>query len=157
LDIHPLDIVISVINIAILFLLLRLILWKHVIKFLNERAKRVNNEMEQAKKAHLDADALHEQYALKIARIEDESKALLKKSQQKADEEAEKILKETRNRVNDMMADAREHIETEKEQALEEAHFEVAQLATNMAARILDREVSEKDNENVIADFFGNK
>jgi F-type H+-transporting ATPase subunit b len=156
LDIHPLDIVISVINIAILFLLLRLILWKHVIKFLNERAKRVNNEMEQAKKAHLDADALFEQYALKIAGIEDEGKALLKNSQQKADEEAEKILKDARNRVNNMMADAREHIETEKEQALEEAHFEVAQLATNMAARILDREVTELDNENAIDDFFKN-
>ncbi|MDR2600082.1 MAG: F0F1 ATP synthase subunit B [Oscillospiraceae bacterium] len=156
MDIHPLDIVISVINIAILFLLLRLILWKHVIKFLNERAKRVNNEMEQAKKAHLDADALFEQYALKIAGIEDEGKALLKNSQQKADEEAEKILKDARNRVNNMMADAREHIETEKEQALEEAHFEVAQLATNMAARILDREVTELDNENAIDDFFKN-
>ena len=57
MEIHPADILINVINIAVLFILLRLILWKPVNSFLSARAQRVSQELENAEKAMLDADA----------------------------------------------------------------------------------------------------
>ena len=155
MDIHPVDIVISLINIVVLFILLRLILWKHVIRFLADREQRIKGEMDNAEKRRLEAEALHSDYDKKIENIEERGRDLVRQSQSKANEEAEKILKETRDKAKDMINDAESRIAQEKEQALEDSQAEVAQLATEMASRILKREISLEDNAHIVDNFFG--
>ena len=53
-----------------------------------------------------------------------------------------------------MLDDAEFRIAEEKDQALEEAHLEVTQLATEMASRLLEREVSPEDTAHVVDEFF---
>ena len=154
MDFHPEDVIISLINITVLFILLRLILWKHVIRFLAEREKRVRGEIADAEKHRLDAEARHSEYDKKIGEIEERGRDLIRESQQKASDESDRILKETRERASEMISDAESRIAEEKEQALEEAHIEVTQLATEMAARILEREVSPEDTAHVVDEFF---
>jgi len=156
LDFHPEDVIISLINIIVLFVLLRLILWKHVIRFLAARKERVQSEMDEAEKRRLEAEALHSDYDKKIGEIEERGRDLIRESQQKANEESEKILKETRDKARDMITEAEARIEEEKEQALEDARLDVTQLATDMAARILEREVSAEDNSSIVDEFFKN-
>jgi len=154
LDLHPEDVIISLINIAVLFLLLRLILWKHVIRFLSERANRVRSEMDDAEKHRLEAEALRTQYDEKLGNIEERGRDLMRESRHRANEEADRILMETKDKANEMMRDAENRIAIEKRQALEEAELDIAQLATDMATRILKREVSEGDNANSVDEFF---
>ena len=154
MDLHPEDIIISIINITVLFILLRLILWKHVIRFLSERAGRVRSSMDDAEKRRLEAEALHSEYNEKIGAIEERGRVMMRESQQKANDEADKILKDTREKAKEMISDAEARIAEEKVQALEDAQLEVTQLATDMAARILEREVSPEDNTNVVNEFF---
>ena len=148
------DVIISLINIIVLFILLRLILWKHVIRFLAGREERIRSEMDAAEKRRLEADALHSEYDKKLGDLKEQGRDLIRKSQQKANEESDRILKEARDKTDEMVSDAESRIAEEKKQALEDAHLEVAQLATDMAARILDREVSSKDNESAVDGFF---
>ena len=154
MDFHPQDVIISLINIVILFVLLRLILWKHVIRFLSERANRVRSEMDDAEKSRQTAEALQKEYNEKFNEIEARGRELIRESQQKANVESDRILKETQDKAKEIINDAEARIAEEKEQALEEAHFEVTQLATEMAARILDREVSAEDTAHVVDTFF---
>ena len=157
MDFHPEDVIISLINITVLFFLLRLILWKHVIRFLAERKKRVQSELDDAEKSRLDAEALHNEYNEKIGEVEERGRELIRESQAKANEESDKILNETREKAKEMIAEAQTRIEEEKEQALEDSREEVTQLATEMASRILRREVSASDNANVVDEFFSKK
>jgi len=154
LDFHPEDVIISLINITVLFVLLRLILWKHVIRFLAEREKRVRTEMADAEKHRLEAEALHTDYNKKIGELKEQGRDLIRESQQKANEESDRILKETREKASEMISEAESRIAGEKEQALEDAQMEVTQLATEMAARILEREVSPEDTAHVVDEFF---
>ena len=154
MDFHPEDVIISLINIVVLFVLLRLILWKHVIRFLAARKERVQGEMDDAEKRRLEAEALHSDYDKKIGEIEERGRDLMRESQQRANEESERILKETRDKAQDIIAEAEARIAQEKEQALEDSRAEVTQLATEMAARILEREVSAEDSAHVVDEFF---
>jgi len=154
LDFHPEDVIISLINIVVLFVLLRLILWKHVIHFLAARKERVQSEMDDAKKRRLEAEALHSDYDKKIGAIEDRGRDMIRESRQKANEESENILKETRDKARDIITEAEARIAEEKEQALEDSREDITLLATEMASRILEREVSVKDNANVVDEFF---
>jgi len=154
LDFHPEDVIISLINITVLFILLRLILWKPAISFLAEREKRIKDKIDDAEKRRLEAEALHSEYNKKIGEVEEHGRDLMRESQQKANEESDKILNETRVKAREMINDAESRIAEEKEQALEETHLEVTQLATEMAARILEREVSPEDTAHVVDEFF---
>jgi len=157
LEFHPIDIVISLINIAVLSVLLRLILWKHINRFLAERAGRVRSELEDVEKRRRDADALRREYEEKIEGIEARGRDLMRESQVKASEEADEILSDAREKARVLLYDARERVAEEKERAIVNARHEVAQLATDMAARILRREVSPDDSKSAVDDFFREK
>jgi len=148
------DVIISLINITVLFLLLRMILWKHVIRFLSEREKRIRSEMDDAEQRRLEVDALRQEYDEKLESIEERGRDMMQTSRQQAGEEADRILRETRETANDMIRDAENRIAIEKQQALEDAELDITQLATDMAARILEREVSESDNLKAVDEFF---
>ena len=154
LDFHPEDVIISLINIAVLFFLLRLILWKHVNRFLSERAYRVKSERDNADKARLEAEALRSEYDDKLGEIDERGQEVMLECRQKAGEESDKIIKEAREKAREIITDAEARIESEKEQALEDARFEVAQMATEMASRILEREVSVADSAHAVDEFF---
>ena len=154
MEFHPIDIVISLINITVLFILLRLILWKFVNNFLSSREKRVREELEDVEKRRLDAEALKAEYEERLEGLKASERDLMRESQIKASVEAEEILSDARDKAVVMMAEARERIADEKERAIVNARYEVAQLATDMAARILRREVSKEDSINAVNDFF---
>jgi F-type H+-transporting ATPase subunit b len=156
-DLHPADILISIINISVLSVLLRLILWKPVNRILTERQRRVREELEDAERLGREAEALKAEYTRNIDEIEAQGRELMRQSQIKAAEEAEEILKEARERAGDMIKEARDRMAEEKERAIVNARHEVAQLATDMAARILRREVSPDDTVNAVDDFFREK
>ena len=154
MDLHPVDILINIINIVVLFILLRIILWKPVYRLLSERAARVQKELDDSQQAMLEADALKQEYAESLAGIEAQGRNMMRDSQIKATEEADEILGDAREKAKTMVAEARERIAEERERAVENARREVAQLATDMAARILKREVIPEDSISAVDEFF---
>ena len=154
MDLHPADILINIINIIILFILLRFILWKPINRFLRERAARVRTDLENAEKNLRDAESLKQEYASNLESIEAQGRDMMRDSQIKASEEAEDILGEAREKAKNMIGEAKERIEEEKERAVSNACREIAELATDMAAQILKREVLPGDNSNAVEDFF---
>jgi F-type H+-transporting ATPase subunit b len=154
MEFHPVDILISLINIVVLFILLRLILWKYIFRFLSARADRVRAELDDVEARRQGADALRLEYEEKIESIEERGRDLMRESQIKASEEADEIIREARENVRVMLNESRQRIEEERERAIENAHHDIAQIATDMAARILRREVSHADSKSAVDHFF---
>ena len=154
MDLHPVDILINVINIIVLFVLLRIILWKPINRFLSGREQRIIAKHEEAEKTLLDAEALKQEYAANLEGIEAKGRDMMRESEIKATEESEEILLEAREKARNMLDEARERIADEKKRAVDNARREIAELATDMAERILKREVVPGDNMSAVEDFF---
>ena len=154
MDLHPVDILINIINIVVLFILLRIILWKPAYKMLSERAARVQKELQDSQNTLLEAESLKQEYTENLAGIEAQGRSMMRETQIKATEEADEILTDAREKAKTMIAEARERISEERERAVDNARREVAQLATDMAARILKREVMPVDSITAADDFF---
>jgi len=110
--------------------------------------------MDEVEKKRLDAESLHDKYNEKLGSVEAEGQEIIQKSRQKANEESDRILKETREKAKEMLDDAESRITEEKEQALESVQLDITSLATEMAASILKREISQQDNINAVDEFF---
>jgi len=154
LDIHPEDVIISIINVVVLFILLRLILWKHVIRYLADRSERIKKQFDDAKDKEQHALTLLSQYDEKIENLKERDREMLLASKERASKEAEQILEKAHDNAAFMISDAESRIAMEKNQALEDAREEVTKLAADMASRILHREISVSDNESVVEEFF---
>ncbi len=154
MDLQPSEILIHIINIVVLFILLRVLLFKPVSKFLSERTERIGKELKDAETKKAEALDIKAAYEKHIESFEAEGREIIRSSQVKASEEAAAIIKEARSQAEQVIVEAQRKIANEKARAVAEARTEVALLATEIAARILKREVSVVDNKAVAEDFF---
>jgi F-type H+-transporting ATPase subunit b len=153
-ELYPLDILIHIINVIVLFLLLRLILFKPVSRFLNERSERINNQLSEAEARLQEAEALNKEYARQLEKAVEEGHDIIRDSKIKAAQEAQVILSDVMAQAVKLYDETQARIAKEKERALEQMRQEVAQLSVDIAARILRREVNEADNLALAEAFF---
>jgi F-type H+-transporting ATPase subunit b len=154
MDLHPVDLLYHGLNIIVLFILLRLIIWKPVLKYLNAREQRIKDEVSAAEKSREEASALKAEYERSIEEVDAQGREILRDSQLRAGEQAKEMLRHAKEQTETMLAEAHEKIEAEKAQAVVDTRYEITQIAAEMAARILKREVKPEDNLFAAQDFF---
>ena len=154
MELYPLDIVIHIINIAVLYLLLRSLLSRPVSAYLGARSARIEEELATAQKTRQQADEVKRQLEERLESAEEEARAIVRKEEEKAAEESARLLADARKGADEIMAAAAGRIAQEKALAMSSMREETAQLATEIAARILRREVSLEDNRAVVSNFF---
>ena len=109
--------IITIINIAILFLILRAVLFKPVTKFMAERAKKIQDSIEQSEKDKTQAKAMLAQYEAHLKAAETEAEAIVHTAREHAQQEAEKIIAESRVQAEAVMANSRKQLEAERQAA----------------------------------------
>jgi len=137
---------ITIINIAVLFLILRAILFKPVTKFMADRAKRVQDSIDHAEKDKTQAKALLAQYEAQIKTMENEADTIIRIAIENAKQEAEKIIAESRISAEEALASGRKQLEAERKSAMADFRKEAASLVIAATGRLLGREIKSEDN-----------
>ena len=138
--------VITIVNIAVLTVILRAILFKPVTKFMAERAKRVQDSILDAEKDKTNAQKLLEQYEAKIKKAQAEADGIIETGRSSAEAEREKIIAEGKIQVQAMTEAARKQIESERQAMATQFRLEAAALIMAASARLVQRELSGDDN-----------
>jgi len=103
--------IITIINIVILFFILKAILFKPVTKFMAERAKKIQDAIEQSEKDKTQAKAMLSQYEAHLKAAESEAEAIIQAARENARLEAEKIIAEGRVSAETALANSRKQLE----------------------------------------------
>ncbi|MCL2472150.1 MAG: ATP synthase F0 subunit B [Treponema sp.] len=138
---------ITIINITILFFILRAVLFKPVTKFMADRSKRIQDSIEQSEKDKNQAKALLAQYEAQLKTAETEAEAIIRAARENAEAEAEKIIAESRVSAEAAMVNARKQLETEQRAALAIFRKEAATLVVAAAGRLVEREIKAEDSQ----------
>jgi F-type H+-transporting ATPase subunit b len=138
--------VITIINIVILTLILRAVLFKPVTKFMAERTRNVENTIEQAEKNRQDAKTLLEQYEKKLAAADAEAETIIKNAREQAAEDAEKIRAGGKADAERIIAAARTQVAAERQAAIAVFRAEAAALVVNAAGRLVRRELAGEEH-----------
>ena len=136
---------ITIINIIILTLILRKVLFKPVTKIMAERAKRVQDTIDQAEKDRADSRQILEQYQGKLKNADAEAQAIIKAAREAAETEARQIVTEGKAAADAMTASARKRIESEQQAAFARFKLEAVALVMAASARLVQREFSGDD------------
>ena len=138
--------IITIINIAVLYFVLRKILFKPVTKFMADRAKRVQDSFDKAEKDKAEARHLLEQYQTIIKNTDAETEAIIKAAREKAALEANRIIADGKMQAEALAAAVRKQLEAERQAMCARFKVDAAALIMAASARLVQRELSGDDN-----------
>jgi F-type H+-transporting ATPase subunit b len=136
---------ITVVNILVLFFLLRAFLFKPVSKFIQDRKKKIQDDINRAEKDAWDAKKLLEQYENKLTQADADAETILKVAREHAQTEAGTIREEGKAEAERITAAARVQAENERRAAMALFRVEAAALVVNAAGRLLKRELAGEE------------
>ena len=130
---------------AIVFFLLLVIMSKFafgpIVKALDQREKNEAAKMEAAERANADAKELLELYRQKIADSEEEIRQMIAEAKDSADAQASSIVEGARIAASQERARALKDIQAASDVALQEIAAKSAELATNLAGKIIQEQI----------------
>ena len=141
----------TVINLVILVVVLRFVLFKRVHKIIEERQKLVDQSLNDAAEAKAAAEAMEAEHRDKIEALEQEKKDILIETKQKAAGEYERLVKEAERKAEGIVRSAKAAGEREKEEIIDRAQTEIAQMVVNAAAKLV---LSPDGDESELYDEF---
>ena len=141
MEFYPIDLAIHLVNIAILFFVLRLLIWKPVVKFMAAREARVAKQLDDAKAASVGVTAAKQEYDNRIAAMEQTCEQLLSDSQQQAQQMSQKLLQTAQEEARQVLIRAQEEARVQKERAVADSFSELSLVAVDLAGKILKFEV----------------
>ena len=135
-----------------LVLLLKKFAWKPILDTVNERESSIKEAMSEADKARNEIAAIQEsnQKVLKEARAERE--ALLKDARNTGAEIVAKAKTDAKTEADKIISQAQEAIQNEKRAAVNELKNQVAQISLEIAEKVIDTELANKDKQSQLVD-----
>jgi len=137
---------ITIINIIILTLILRAVLFKPVTKFMAERAKRVQDSIDLAEKEKADSRELLEQYQNKLKNADAEAEKIVQAARTHAEREALQIIADGKASAEALTEAARRQIEAEQKAAFARFKLEAAALVVAVSAKLAARNFTTDDD-----------
>jgi F-type H+-transporting ATPase subunit b len=133
---------ITIINVLVLYFLLRKILFKPVSKFMADRSKKIADNIDKAEKDKREAKLLLEQYQKQLANAESEAEEIIRTARAAGEEEAERIRAEAVSRAERIVAAGQSKTEADRAAAMALFRAEAAALVVTAAGRLLRRELA---------------
>ncbi len=154
LDVNIWNFIWSAVNIIILFILLRIFLFKPITKIMNERTRIIQDNLDKAEKSRQEAEELKQQYAESISNAKEEAQNIIMKAHDEAEAEKSAILKKSQEEASEIISDAGKTIENERRRIIQQAQTQIADLAIEAASKIIGENVDDEKNRRLVDEFL---
>ena len=140
----------------VIFLLVVFVLgkfaWGPLLSTLQEREGFIRDSLASAKSDREEAEERLKEYTSKLVEARAEATAIVDEGRRDGDVVKVKIEADARDEASNMIERAKREIDVAKASAIRELYETSATLATDVASRVIKREVSASDHERLIKD-----
>jgi len=141
---------------VVIFVLVLVVLgkfaWGPILKGLQARESFILESLEKAKKERDEADARMKLYEDKLAQARTEVTAMVDEGRRDAEVVKRKILEEARQEAEKERERTKREIQLATDTATKQLYALSAKMATDLAARIIRKELTPQDHERLIAE-----
>ena len=137
MELYPIDIAIHLVNILVLYILLRVLIWKPVRKFMLDRENRIQSQLDDAAQLKKDAEQTKQDYDHRMAEVQAACEELLAEGRKQAQAAGQQYIDDAKAEAQHIVEQARSDAKEEKQRALDDTKSELASLAIDLARRVL--------------------
>lgn len=148
------QILISLINLILMYRILKRFLFRPVKAIVAKREEEVEGSYREAAKQRKEAEALGAHWEEKLSHAQEEAEKLMLRAEEEAAHRRAAMLAEAREEAAMLLRNARTEAELEKEKARAEIREQIVEISHQVATSVLEREVSSADQERLVDDFL---
>jgi F-type H+-transporting ATPase subunit b len=146
----------QIINFLLLVVLLRWLLYRPIVRAMNQREEKIANRLEEADQKCEEAEQKVQEYEGKTRQIQQQREELLKDAQREAEEEKRRLLREAKEQIDRRRQQWKEALQREQEDFLADLRRRVGELGLHVARRTLEQ-LADVELEHRMYDAFASR
>ena len=143
-------------NLMIQLVIFKKFLLKPVKQVIADRKAKADSEITDAQKLRTEAEAMKAEYEQNLQNARTEANQIVATAQKTATARSEEIVGEARAQAAALKQKAEADIAQERKKAVNEVKDEIGGIAMEIASKVVEREISEKDHKDLIDEFIKN-
>ena len=143
-------------NLMIQLLIFKKFLLKPIKQVIADRKAKADSEIADAQKLRTEAEAMKAEYEQNLQNARNEANQIVASAQKTAAARSEELLGEARAQAAALKQKAEADIAQERKKAVNEVKDEIGGIAMEIASKVVEREISEKDHKDLIDEFIKN-
>ena len=144
----------TVVNVLILFLLLRKFLYNPVMNIIAQRQKQVDDALSAAETSKKEAATAMNAAQDKLRNVDAEAAARRTAYEKQAETEKQQLLADARKQADAIVAEGKAAAEAERQHKLQEADAQTTALARAMCEKLLARSLTPQDDDRLLNDLL---
>ena len=134
--------VISLVNLYIIFRIMRKFLFKPVQKVMDTRREQVDRIYSEADESRASANEMKQEYEQRLAAARQEADGMIRAATQTAQRRGDQIVEEAKMQAAHTREKAQSEIEQQKQQMLKDVRSELSDLAVSIASKVVEKEIT---------------
>ena len=143
-------------NLMIQLVIFKKFLLKPIKQVIADRKAKADSEIADAQKLRTEAEAMKAEYEQNLQNARTEANQIVTAAQKTATARSEEIVGEARAQAAALKQKAEADIAQERKKAVNEVKDEIGGIAMDIAGKVIEREISEKDHKDLIDEFIKN-
>ena len=143
-------------NLMIQLVIFKKFLLKPIKQVIADRKAKADSEIADAQKLRTEAEAMKAEYEQNLQNARTEANQIVAAAQKTATARSEEIVGEARAQAAALKQKAKADIAQERKKAVNEVKDEIGGIAMEIASKVVEREISEKDHKDLIDEFIKN-
>ncbi len=148
------QILVSLLNLVILFLIIKKFLYQPVKNVLKSRQDKIDEQNSKAAEYLSEAEETKAQLEAKLNEAESKADEILNEATVNATRRKEKILGEAREEADSIIRQAKTNAELEMKKAESEIKTQIVDVSFELSKKIIEREISQEDHHKLIDSFI---
>jgi len=144
----------QIVNFAILFGALWLILYKPILNALSQRQEKIRESLAQADSMRQEARSAEQRYEQELQKARREGQEIIARAQEMADKARQENLERARQEAQQIVEKAREEIEYDRKQAMAELQQQVANLSLLISQKVIGEALDEATHNRLVGEFI---
>lgn len=138
----------------ILMFLLKHFAWGPISDILKKREDKIANDLDSAEKSRINSAKMEQEREQQLLASRSDAADIIKNAKESGELSRQNILKETKEEVARLKSKAQTDIMLERDTALNSVKDDVADLSLQIAAKILNKELSPEMHESLINQYI---
>lgn len=147
----------TVLNILVLFFILKKILFKPVTNHIENRNKKIEDALKAAEESKEMVKQMKLEYDEKLKAAKDEGQKVVDMYKGMGEKEYNTIIASAKEEANQIIVNAKSELQIEKDQLVKEVKEELADLVLAASEKVLKKNIDDDTNRKLISEFINEK
>ncbi len=146
----------TIITFALLLFILWKTAWKPIVEALDARAEKVKSDVDRAESNRVESEKLLTQHKENIDKAKDDANKVIAESKTQAEKLKNDMLNDAKEEANNLIEKAKREIDLSKQKALGEIKEEIVNISTDIAAKIIAKNLKPEDQAGLVQEALNN-